>query len=256
MNEKQISKRDRRAIRRASKARLPMTWLCLGIAVLFTWGDLSAQQWKPFEGESNLKSLFTNTKVTWNNQRGEYCADGTGILFAYGTIFPRTWMVKNDKEVCVNSEDENVCYLFEQNTYDRSEYRVLNVTNNERTVIQVMPGGCGSDVSSGPLFQDWEAITDDNEVRQIFENKVYQWENGRGEYCADGTGTVFAYNGEFPRTWTVKDGGYCISTLFKTVCYSVEKHVSDPELFREKDLTTGQYAIFRLSAKAPASCND
>jgi len=226
------------------------------LAILIPCNLLFAQQWQAFKGKDNLTSLFSNTTVTLNKERGEYCSNGTGILYAYGTTFLRTWSVKNEREVCISSEAGGECYTFEQSKVDGSLFRVTNSTTNNREVVRVMPGGCDHDMKEGPLFQDWRLITVESELQEFFNNKVYEWENGRVEFCAGGSGTVFAYNSEFPRTWVVKDNGFCITSLNQTICYSLEKHLSNPELFREKNLTTGKYAIVRLSSKKAISCQD
>ena len=186
--------------------------------------------------------------------RGEYCADGTGIILAGGTSYPRTWEVQDDNSVCVISSSGKACYKFEQNAYNSTEYRAQDIETGKRTIITIMPGGCGGDIASGPLFKDWVPITDEGDIREILSNKVYEWDKGRAEYCADGTATVYAFGSAFERTWEVKNKGYCIATLVGTSCYSLEKHNSNPDILREKNLDTGEYSIFKVTAKIPGSC--
>ncbi|MDH3987142.1 MAG: hypothetical protein OEV12_12125, partial [Gammaproteobacteria bacterium] len=42
--------------------------------------------------------------------RGEYFADGTGVVREYGASFSRTWEVRGDDQICISSARDHVCY--------------------------------------------------------------------------------------------------------------------------------------------------
>ena len=65
--------------------------------------------------------------------RGEYFADGTGVVREYGASFPRTWEIKGDDQVCISSARGHVCYTFERNTADPDLYRGRNVVTGVAT---------------------------------------------------------------------------------------------------------------------------
>lgn len=80
-----------------------------------------AESWTAITGEKELKQLYSDViqegsltkKAKWQT---EYCADGTGLLKAWGESFPRTWKVKDDETVCVTSDEGGKveCYNYEK----------------------------------------------------------------------------------------------------------------------------------------------
>ena len=72
------------------------------VLVLFTGFSVQADNWIKITGETELKALYSDVnqegaltdKVKW---RTEYCADGTGLLRAWGESFPRAWKVKDEE---------------------------------------------------------------------------------------------------------------------------------------------------------------
>ena len=216
--------------------------------------NLAAQQWVPYSGENNLRALFSNTVVTWGKKlRGEYCSDGTGTVFAYVTTFPRTWTVKNSEQVCINEPgEEEVCYVFEQNQLEPNKFRVTSTDNNERAVViflEEAPKSCGTFENSSSLIFPWEPISESSELRNLFENSLVEWTGGSGEYCADGTGVTYAYGTSFPRTWSITADKFCVVSELDNVCYTVERHQSNTEQYRIKDLNTNEYILIEVSHK-------
>jgi len=65
--------------------------------------------------------------------RGEYFADGTGVVREYGASFSRTWEVRGDDQICISSARDHVCYTFERNTADPDLYRGRNVVTGVAT---------------------------------------------------------------------------------------------------------------------------
>ena len=216
----------------------------------------NAQQWVEFTGKQKLKYLFSDTKMTWDGGQGEYCADGTGVLFSHGTAFLRSWSVTNDRVVCVVTSDQGqACYTIEQNALDLTEFRVFDTITHDITIVRISPGACGGKETEGPLFEEWEPMTDEDEIRSLFNGTVYEWNGGQGEYCSDGTGIVYAYNGEFPRSWEVRDNGFCITINDQQDCFTVEKHNSNPNLYRQRSKLSGEYQIFRKSDRLASICD-
>ena len=237
------------------KSKFRLSAVLSFIVVLLISYNTQGQLWKPISGEENLKAIFTNTIMTWgNHERGEYCADGTGTIYAHSSTFPRTWSVQGVDKVCIISEKDKVCYTVEQNEYDPSQYRSTNLNTGKREIVEILPGGCGSSSGSSKLSSIWVAITGEKELRQYFENTVLEWETGRSEFCADGTGTTFAYNNEFARTWTVVGNQICINSTRESECYTIEKHSDNPGKIRVRDVNTGNLTVMEISKSNASSC--
>jgi hypothetical protein len=118
-------------------------WTVLLIAVPVV---AQAAEWEEVRGEDALRRIYENTVVESKGARGEYCADGTGTIFAWGERFPRTWTVKGDDQVCVESRDSSTCYTFERNTSSPSQYRATDTATEDRSVFEIShrkPKSCG-----------------------------------------------------------------------------------------------------------------
>ena len=58
----------------------------------------------------------------------------------------------------------------------------------------------------------------------------------RGEYRADGTGTVFSWGDEIPRKWEIKVvDQLCITINIGSICYQIERNSDNPKLYRAID---------------------
>ena len=66
-------------------------------------------------------------------------------------------------------------------------------------------------------------------------------ERSRGEYRADGTGTLYSWGGaQVPRTWAVKGNDQvCVTARQITQCWKLEKNSADPTLYRSIDVAIG-----------------
>ena len=111
-------------------------------------------------------------------------------------------------------------------------------------------------VSSAPLVAQtvhWEPVTDPLVLRQFMDGLKVQrtlpnGEVARGEYRADGTGTLFAWGAELPRTWTIEDNGQlCISERREAFCYEIERNPAAPEMYRAREVATGKAAEFEVT---------
>lgn len=113
-------------------------------------------EWKPITGADNLRNLMSGTKAerTLPNgeiSRGEYNADGTGMLYSWGAEIPRTWEVRDDDRICITAERVTNCYRFERNSADPTLHRALDAAGNlvefritdGRAVIKAEPKDIG-----------------------------------------------------------------------------------------------------------------
>ncbi len=69
--------------------------------------------------------------------RGEYFADGTGVLHAWGASVPRTWSVEGEDRLCITAQREALCYELERNAADEDLYRVRAVATGKVTEFRV-----------------------------------------------------------------------------------------------------------------------
>jgi len=97
-----------------------------------------ADEWSPITGKESLEALYSDVvqegdltrKAKW---RTEYCAKGTGILRAWGQVFPRTWRAVDDERVCVTSDANTkvVCFRYEKHTSKPNTYRGRDVVSKQ-----------------------------------------------------------------------------------------------------------------------------
>jgi hypothetical protein len=71
--------------------------------------------------------------------RGTYQADGTGVLYAWGAEFPRTWSVVDDT-IQVVSDDSTSSFKLEKNTADPTRVRVTDVASGTTYDISKVDG--------------------------------------------------------------------------------------------------------------------
>lgn len=102
---------------------------------------------------------------------------------------------------------------------------------------------------------EWQPVTGEKNLRSFMSGKTLSWKEpdgqiSRGEYRADGTGTLYSWGATFERNWEVKgDNQICVTGEPTSQCYTIEKSTSDPALFRATDLTTGLVGEIRITDK-------
>ena len=69
---------------------------------------------------------------------GEYYADGTARIEAWGETFLRTWQVSGDDQVCYSSAIDTDCYTFEQNLDVPGEYRIRHTETGDLAVTRIV----------------------------------------------------------------------------------------------------------------------
>ena len=104
------------------------------IFVAITWlPTAQAEDWQPVTGAQVLSEFISGKTLSWqekeSSNRGEYRADGTGTLHAWGVEFDRSWVIKGDDQLCFNGEPVNQCFTLEKSTTDSSLYRSTDVTS-------------------------------------------------------------------------------------------------------------------------------
>ena len=104
------------------------------------------------------------------------------------------------------------------------------------------------------VAQDWAPVTGANTLREYMSGLQAERElpNGtisRGEYYADGTGTLYSWGESFPRTWRIEGDEYiCVTEQrLSEVCYSIERNNADPDLYRVTYKETGEQAELRAT---------
>jgi len=109
-------------------------------------------------------------------------------------------------------------------------------------------------LSSIAQSAEWQPVTGEENLRNFLSGTTLEWEepggdNSRGEYRADGTGTLFSWGGaEIPRTWEVKgDDQLCVTARRVTTCSRLEKNTADPALYRSIQVATGRMTEIRMS---------
>ncbi len=80
------------------------------------------------------------------------------------------------------------------------------------------------------------------------ERTLPNGEISRGEYFPDGTGTLYAWGAQIPRTWEVKgDDQICVTARGETICYQLERNSDNPNLYRARDIATGKVTEFEVT---------
>jgi len=116
-----------------------MQLVCL-LAVMT--GPTYAANWAELSGEETLREFVSGARAEIElrpgvTATGEYYADGTAKIEAWGETFPRTWELSGDDQVCYMSVTETNCYTFEQNLDAPGEYRARHVETGEQFTFQV-----------------------------------------------------------------------------------------------------------------------
>lgn len=98
--------------------------------------ESKADEWEIIEGSEELTDFVSGAKTEITLRpgvvaRGEYYPDGTAKIEAWGEVFPRTWEVREDNQVCFSSETETNCVFLELNRSNSGEFRSRNVETEE-----------------------------------------------------------------------------------------------------------------------------
>jgi hypothetical protein len=124
--------------------------------LFFTGASAQDSNWQPVTGTLDLQAFMSGRVLTIQEssdslRRGEYRADGTGTLYAWGGQFDRSWEVKGEDQICVNGDPVSACYQIEKNKDDPLLYRVTEVSTGTVTEMrEETPGGMSVVSGAGP----------------------------------------------------------------------------------------------------------
>jgi hypothetical protein len=99
----------------------------------------------------------------------------------------------------------------------------------------------------------WQPVTGEENLRNFMSGTTLEWEEpgsgeNRGEYQADGTGTLFTFGAPIPRTWEVIGDDQVSVKVGKVIqSWRLEKSTTDPTLYRSIDVASGTVTEIRLS---------
>jgi hypothetical protein len=110
-------------------------------------------------------------------------------------------------------------------------------------------------VSTAVIVQanEWIPVTGAETLKEFMsgikvERTLAGGEISRGEYFSDGTGTLFSWSAQIPRTWEVKgDNQICISAERSVNCFQFEHNSDNLNLYRALDVETGEIAEFEVT---------
>ena len=118
-------------------------WTSVPLIILLSGGLVHASEWAPLTGAETLRDLVSGATAEIEVKpgqvvKGEYRADGTATITAWGEFFERTWEVRGDDQVCYSSATETNCYTFERNLDVPGEYRARHVETGEIRVFRIV----------------------------------------------------------------------------------------------------------------------
>lgn len=210
MNSRESTKRSRRYELRLGRV--------LGVWILTVMAQaVHAQQWQPVTGAAELREFVSGRTISWeegtaSSFRGEYRADGTGTLYAWGSEFDRTWEVQGDDQICFYGRPDSQCYTLERSTSDPSLYRVTEVTSGETTEIHVSSDGrsvlsgsrpAGTSSQAGPAAPSADEMARQllnpaNPIMKIGNHLDTQWFDGDLPGASDQTSFKYVFLTVFP----------------------------------------------------------
>ncbi len=119
--------------------------LAASIGMLSPPAQAQSDRWLQITGADTLREKISGLKAErmlkgGEISRGEYFADGTGVVHEYGASFARTWEIRGDDQLCIAAAKVALCYTFEQNADDPTLYRVKDVDTGKITEFNVLDG--------------------------------------------------------------------------------------------------------------------
>ena len=102
---------------------------------------------------------------------------------------------------------------------------------------------------------EWSAVVGKRTLTEFMsglrvERTLPNGEISRGEYRADGTGTLYSWGEAFSRTWRIQgEEKLCITDRQGEVCYSIDRHRTDPDRYRVREVATDKETEIRVSER-------
>jgi len=116
--------------------------------------------------------------------------------------------------------------------------RSFSLLNAAFLSVFALPGWASGD--------EWAAVRGKQTLTEFMsglkvERTLPNGEISRGEYCPDGTGTLYSWGEAFPRSWRIEgEDQLCITDRQGDVCYFIDKHRTDPDHYRVREVATGK----------------
>jgi len=125
---------------------------------------------------------------------------------------------------------------------------------NKRTVSYhlAISGLICSLFSNSVLAESWQSISDANVLKGLFSDTLFEATLKDGvkataTYKQDGTGELKAWGDTFARSWEVKGNDQvCIGIDNKSVCFAIEQSAETKDLYRAKNIDTGEQLEFSV----------
>lgn len=116
---------------------IQLATVCMSV-LLSTSVLAQTTEWIPVTGAETLRTFMSGLKAerklpNGEMSQGEYNADGTGTLHAWGAVIPRKWNIKGDDQVCLTERSKTECYTFEKNISETNLYRVRDINTGVKT---------------------------------------------------------------------------------------------------------------------------
>ena len=89
----------------------------------------------------------------------EFFSDGTSLLHSWGGTFIRTWEVNDDAQVCITTNFETVCYIFERHSKKSEKFRVYSSEEDKYTEFSTTDGRTFSELEFYPANSSGSAST-------------------------------------------------------------------------------------------------
>ena len=109
-----------------------------------------------------------------------------------------------------------------------------------------------------PAYADnWVSLSGADTLRELVTGTNVEIElipgvTASGEYYADGTATIEAWDETFLRTWQVSgDDQVCYSSAMETDCYTFEQNLDVPGEYRTRHTETGDLVVIRIIGTDP-----
>jgi hypothetical protein len=117
-------------------------WAAAALIAVLPAISVGAEEWVPLTGAEKLRNFVSGATAEIEMKpgqvvKGEYRADGTATITAWGETYQRTWEVRGDDQVCYSSLKETNCYTFEENIDDPATYRARHVETGEIRVFHI-----------------------------------------------------------------------------------------------------------------------
>jgi hypothetical protein len=124
----------------------------------------SGDEWSALTGKRTLTQFMSGLKVermlpNGEISRGEYRPDGTGTLYSWGEVFPRTWRIEDQDRLCITDRQRDVCYFIDRHRTDPDRYRVREVATGKQTEIRVSEQRVTVDADPKSIGSDGGAAT-------------------------------------------------------------------------------------------------